>query len=124
MTKGKKALGTDPLNWLNRQDGEGQASGDLPGSDGSAAVLVLEDDLTIGRVGELRSCLADLLQADDVSLDAGSVSVVDTAGMQLMLGFVYDRIKAGRVTNWTGVSPAFAEVAGILGLADELGLEA
>lgn len=67
-----------------------------------------------------------LLAAEDSSgdfiVDAGAVERIDTAGLQLLLGFAARLRLVERRLVWGGLSPAFREVAGQLGLAQALAL--
>jgi anti-anti-sigma regulatory factor len=58
--------------------------------------------------------------SDELVIDAGDVSRVDAAGMQLAYAVVH--AARGRV-SWCATSPAFVDAARMLGLAHHLRLE-
>jgi len=58
----------------------------------------------------------------DFIVEAGAVERIDTAGLQLLLGFASRLRLMQRRLIWGSVSPAFRQSASQLGLAPALGL--
>jgi len=58
----------------------------------------------------------------DFTVDAGAVERIDTAGLQLLLGFAARLRVMERRLVWGAVSPAFRHGAAQLGLTGALGL--
>ena len=66
----------------------------------------------------------DAIRLPAVTIDAGAVERIDTAGMQLLVAFKRDRAANGLGTDWCDVKATLHEAANILGLAGHLGLPA
>lgn len=85
--------------------------------------IELDPVITISETQSLYKQLqAHLDRGGDVTLDARQVHMIDTAGLQLLLAFVLELKNENRSINWRGVSPAFKETAGLLGLTELLGI--
>lgn len=88
----------------------------------NAGSLALAADCSLPQAAALRAKLARLLtRASTVTLDAGAVTRIDTASLQLLTAFVRDRRNRGRAVVWRNLPPAFHEAAGLLGLSTVLG---
>jgi anti-anti-sigma regulatory factor len=90
-----------------------------------AATYDLGGDLTIRSVQAhkegLRALLAD---QGTVTLQAGAVEHVDTAGLQLVAAFVVQMLGAGRELHWNEPASPLTEAAASLGLTSALHLAA
>lgn len=99
-------------------------------NDGSAAKheqsslsIALESVVTISEAESLHKKLQGYLDlGGDLSIDAGQVHMIDTAGLQLLLAFVVELKNQNRSVKWLNVSPAFKETAELLGLTAPLGM--
>lgn len=88
-----------------------------------ADTLNLPDELTIAEVGDYHQRLLAMLAEDaGVALDAGAVTRVDTAWLQLLVVIQRALLEAGGGIQWAAVSEAFSESAVLLGLSEQLGL--
>ena len=61
--------------------------------------------------------------AGALSIDAGGVENVDTAGLQILIATRVALVEAGGELRWERVSPALAEAARLAGAAGVLGLD-
>lgn len=85
--------------------------------------LTIPADAGISSAKALRAMLAEHINdPQPVAIDAGSVTRISTASVQLLLAFVHCRNGAHRSTHWLAVSPALVESATWLGLAERLHL--
>ena len=86
--------------------------------------VVLDGRLDISRAGELRDRMLQVLEHnDDVELDAGGVTLVDSAALQVLLAFVRGCAARGMSIHWKTTSDALEEAVRLLGLAGLLGLD-
>lgn len=86
--------------------------------------IVLEPDLGIEAATRLRAQLAPALgQKKQVAVDAGAVSRLHGAAMQVLVAFVRAREAAGRKTRIQDPTPALRDAARAMGLASTLGLD-
>jgi len=95
----------------------------MPDSDSQITAMCLPSEMTIQTVaGQLQRMTIMLEDSKDIVLDAGSVSRVDTASLQLI--FVIQKILAdsGRSIHWQAVSSAFRDSAALTGLTEALAL--
>lgn len=91
--------------------------------DSSALNIALEAVVTISEAGKLKDQLQGYLDLGaDLTLDAGQVHMIDTAGLQLLLAFVVEVKNQNRSINWKSISPAFKETVELLGLMEPLGI--
>jgi anti-anti-sigma regulatory factor len=85
----------------------------------------LNSSLTIRDVSEL---IAELNQIDDdhnkVIFESEQLEKVDTAALQLLLGFYLFATNAGKKVIWNKPSEAFCHAAELLGLKEILNLKA
>jgi anti-anti-sigma regulatory factor len=83
----------------------------------------LGEHQSIRNVGELHRRLVSLgSHPEEIAIDAGEITKIDTAAMQTLVAFVRERCRRGLGLRWTGRSERFDEVAGGLGLVEPLGL--
>lgn len=85
--------------------------------------ITLSESIEISMIGELHQSLARAL-ADEraVVIDADKVEHIDTAGIQVLLGFVREIRSSGGSLKWQGVSKALRNAAELTGLGQELQL--
>ncbi len=89
------------------------------------STVALSQDLGIESTSDLKQQLAPhLAQAEELRLDAGQVSRVHTAAMQVLCAFVQARRQAGHSTVFDNVTDTFRDAARLLGVLQALGLEA
>ncbi|WP_313400112.1 STAS domain-containing protein [Stenotrophomonas sp.] len=89
------------------------------------STVALSQDLGIESTSDLKQQLAPhLAQAEELRLDAGQVSRVHTAAMQVLCAFVLARRQAGHSTVFDNVTDTFRDAARLLGVLQALGLEA
>jgi len=89
------------------------------------STVALSQDLGIESSSELKQQLAThLAQAGELRLDAGQVSRVHTAAMQVLCAFVLARRQAGHPTSFDNATDTFRDAARLLGVLQTLGLEA
>ncbi len=89
------------------------------------STVALSQDLGIESTSDLKQQLAPhLAQAEELRLDAGQVSRVHTAAMQVLCAFVLGRRQAGHNTVFDNVTDTFRDAARLLGVLQALGLEA
>lgn len=89
------------------------------------STVALSQDLGIESTSDLKQQLAPhLAQAGELRLDAGQVSRVHTAAMQVLCAFVLARRQAGLSTVFDNVTDTFRDAARLLGVLQALGLEA
>lgn len=91
-------------------------------TDVPAAALVLPDSLDIAQAAALHALLLPQLETPALSLGAGAVQRVHTAGVQVLASFVRTRSQAGRRTTWDAPSEILCRAAARLGLTALLGL--
>ncbi len=97
-----------------------------PSKNGENSLLsfVLEGALGIATVGELYHRLQPLLEQDqDIQIDAGAVTSVDTAVLQLFVAFVLAARASGLDVHWECPSQSLRQAVTLLGLERSLGLE-
>ncbi len=89
------------------------------------STVALSQDLGIESTSDLKQQLAPhLAKAGELRLDAGQVSRVHTAAMQVLCAFVLARRQAGHNTVFDNVTDTFRDAARLLGVLQALGLEA
>ena len=87
--------------------------------------LELASVCTLREAAELKSQLmAQVGQPGDVEIDATHVGKIDTAGLQLLLGFVRQLDADGRGLAWKQPNPELYRAAEQLGLVGALKLPA
>jgi anti-anti-sigma regulatory factor len=91
--------------------------------DNSRLSFVLEGALGIATVGELYHRLQPLLEQDqNIQIDAGAVTSVDTAVLQLFVAFVLATRASGLDVHWECPSQSLRQAVTLLGLERSLGL--
>lgn len=89
-------------------------------SQGAAACLAVEGDMTIYRAAELHPVLLDAVRTQDApALDLSSVTEFDCAGMQLLLVARREARRLGKRLALHGASPAVRDAFAMLGMTDE-----
>ena len=87
------------------------------------SMLKLEAQCTLRESIAFKAALLEQLELGrDVVLDAGSVSKVDTAGLQLLVAFVRQLRAGGRTLSWQAVTPELQRAAAQLDLLDLIGI--
>ena len=123
MATNKSALGADPLTWLNDSDQAGKSlrspgvDTNQPVSEVPKEVFMLDEALTVATVASTKQKLLEHYDKDLV-IDLGTVSMVDTAGIQLLLSLVSSKEDV-RLIN---ASDKFEDACNLLGLADVFSL--
>jgi anti-anti-sigma regulatory factor len=82
------------------------------------AHMTLASVLDAAHGDELRASLNELIEnPQPVTLDAGEVERVDTAGLQVLAAFVTTRRSQGRAIEWQKISPELRRATELLGLS-------
>ena len=88
-------------------------------SQGAAACLAVEGEMTIYRAAELHPVLLETVRKLDApALDLSSVTEFDCAGMQLLLVARREARRLGKDLALHGASPAVRDAFALLGLTD------
>ena len=145
MTSKKKGtIGFDPLAWMKGPSLESTEpslesgvrsleskakmthGAGVPTQDSSLqtpdSVVVLGDSLTIEQSAAMHAELGRHLGAKNVVLDAGSLTRVDTAGLQLLTAFIRAAEGRGARVEWRAPQAALRESARRIGLEGALHL--
>jgi anti-anti-sigma factor len=86
-------------------------------SQGAAACLAVEGEMTIYRAAELKPALLDAVRASAApALDLSSVTEFDCAGLQLLLVARREAARLGRHLALRGASPAVRDACALLGV--------
>ena len=134
--KKDSVIGFDPLAWMKEASRESgvvspeskpRESGGSPSTHDSRlsthdSVVALGDTLTIEQVGAVHAELAGRLGEKQLLLDAGSLTRVDTAGLQLLAAFIHTAESRGACVEWRAPQPALREAARPIGLEGALRL--
>jgi anti-anti-sigma regulatory factor len=84
----------------------------------------LAPELTIREAGELQQRLLALLDGGGaVRLDASGVTLIDTAGLQLLAALATGLRVEGRELQWAKVSDTLRDAAQRTGLSQPLGID-
>lgn len=127
-------IGVDPLAWLSDEEKESvlnnnqESSSDVNTEDQSQAgttyTVKLNSALTIRDVSGL---MEELDQIDDahneVVFESEQLEKIDTAALQLLLGFYLFATDAGKKVIWNKPSEALCHAVELLGLKDILNLK-
>ncbi len=127
-------IGVDPLAWLSDEEKESvlnnnqTSQSDVDGGDqnqvANTYTVNLNSALTIRDVSEL---MDELNQIDDkhneVIFESEQLEKVDTAALQLLLGFYLFATDAGKKVIWNKPSEALCHAVEILGLKEILNLK-
>lgn len=142
--KKKNAIGFDPLAWMKSGSEpaatvhepkvesrapektacnvQPAAQENKPAATVSMGTIALGDSLTIEQVGALYADLTGRLGEMHLVLDAGSLTRIDTAGLQLLTAFVRAAEGRGARVEWRAPQPALRECARRIGLEGALRL--
>ncbi len=133
-TKDKTNLiGVDPLAWLSEEEKisvlneniEAVTTGDsVVEEKGNAPYLIkLQSSITIRDIAELMEELNNI-SPDETELvfESDQVEKVDTAALQLLLGFYLFAIEGGKKVIWDKPSEAFCHAVELLGMKDIVNL--
>jgi anti-anti-sigma factor len=86
-------------------------------SQGAAACLAVEGEMTIYRAAELHPVLLDAVRTHDApALDLSEVTEFDCAGMQLLLVARREAQRLGKQLVLQGASPAVLDAFALLGM--------
>jgi anti-anti-sigma factor len=89
-------------------------------SQGAAACLAVEGEMTIYRAAELHPVLLDAVRTIDApALDLSEVTEFDCAGMQLLLAARREARRLGKELVLQGASPAVRDAFALLGMTAE-----
>ena len=89
-------------------------------SQGAAACLAVEGEMTIYRAAELHPVLLDAVRTHDApALDLSEVTEFDCAGMQLLLVARREAQRLGKALVLRGASPAVCDAFAMLGMSAE-----
>jgi anti-anti-sigma regulatory factor len=89
------------------------------------STVQLGDDLGIENSADLKQKLVPLLASDaELRLDAGQVSRIHTASVQVLCAFIDTRRKDGKRTVFEACNDTFRDAVRLLGVGDALGLPA
>jgi anti-anti-sigma factor len=88
-------------------------------SQGAAACLAVEGEMTIYRAAELHPMLLEAVRTHDApALDLSDVTEFDSAGMQLLLVARREAQRLGRQLTLRGTSPAVRDAFALLGMTE------
>ena len=88
------------------------------------ACIALPANCSIRDAAQLKATLLELLPQATVTIDAGALERIDTAGVQLLVAFTRDRAAKGFGTEWRGANATLHDAVHALGLAGHCGLPA
>jgi anti-anti-sigma regulatory factor len=84
--------------------------------------VVLNEQVRISGVAELKSLLEKYLHRKRLTIDASKVKKIDTSAMQLLTAFALEAGNRSVKINWQSPSLRFLETARLLGLTVPLDL--
>jgi anti-anti-sigma regulatory factor len=128
-------IGVDPLAWLsdeekdsvlnNKQRTQSELDADDEIQSGTTYTVNLNSALTIRDVSELMDELNQINNNhSEVIFESEQLEKVDTAALQLLLGFCLFATDAGKKVIWNKPSEAFCHAVELLGLNEILNLKA
>jgi len=142
--KKKGSIGFDPLAWMKGGSEPAEATREAkaesrapvetprhvqpaapenkPAAQVSPGSIALGDSLTIEQVAALHADLSSRLGEKNLVLEAGSLTRVDTAGLQLLTAFIRAAEGRGARVEWRAPQPALRESARRIGLEGALHL--
>ena len=89
-------------------------------SQGAAACLAVEGEMTIYRAAELKPALLDTVRTHDApTLDLSAVTEFDSAGLQLLMMARREAARLGKRLGLRGASPCVLDAFALLGLTPE-----
>ena len=87
--------------------------------------IMLPEELSIAEAVECyRFLISRMEQGGNIELDAGSLTRIDAASIQLLLVVQRALGEAGHTLRWRSVSPMLKESVALLGMSECLALEA
>ncbi len=90
--------------------------------DNGLCKLRIEGELTIYNALQIRDGLLEhLASSQDVEVDLGGVSEMDTAGFQLLLAAKREGARLGKTVRYVSHSPAALEVIDLYNMAAQFG---
>ena len=85
--------------------------------------FVLDKKITIKCIDDFESKLNfDIAITKEVIFDGGEVEIIDTAGLQVLVGVVNKAKAASKNISWSGASDELKQLSSVLALNDHLGL--
>ena len=84
--------------------------------------IALAGMCTVREAAALKQALMQLMEKQEVVIDASNLERIDTAAVQLLCAFVRDRAAASRKVSWAGESATLRDAARLLGVSDMLAL--
>jgi anti-sigma B factor antagonist len=86
-------------------------------SQGAAACLAVEGEMTIYRAAELKPALLEAVRTHDApALDLSAVTEFDSAGLQLLLAARREAARLGKQLAIPAASPAVRDAFALLGM--------
>jgi anti-anti-sigma factor len=86
-------------------------------SQGAAACLAVEGEMTIYRAAELKPVLLEAVRTHETpAFDLSAVTEFDSAGLQLLLASRAEAARLGKQLSVSAASPAVRDVFALLGL--------
>lgn len=87
------------------------------------ARYLLPGNMEIAALGPVHAELVEMEASNDgpFVLDGANLSVIDTAGLQLLISFVSSVKSSGRKVSWDNYSVQAYQLANELGVVDQLG---
>ena len=116
----------ETVAWITSalSDDVGDAESVAPLLDVSNTV-VLEGNFTIADAESMHQQLNAVLHSHhEITIEAGSLSRIDAAGVQLLYAFVSSAKLMGAVLTWASISDELRDSVKVLGLSQEMGLDA
>jgi anti-anti-sigma regulatory factor len=120
-------IGVDPLAWLSEEEKETlqnhnnettENNGDGE-QENSSCLIKLNSAITIRDVSDLLEELNNIsADKNELIFESNMVERVDTAALQLLLGFYLFAIDAGKKVVWDKPSEALCKAVNMLGLND------
>jgi anti-anti-sigma regulatory factor len=100
-----------------------EAAPSAPVKKSKTARFVLPANMEIAALGPVHAELAALEASNDgpFVLDGANLSVIDTAGLQLLISFVSAVQGSGKKISWDNYSVQAYQLASELGVVDQLG---
>ncbi len=129
-------IGVDPLAWLSEEEKSAledaattnvktDSATSTTSDVGNAGVIKLQSSLTISDINELVEQLNNIdKEQAELVLDAADVERIDTAALQLLVGYFLLAINDGKKVNWKDPSDKLVNSAKLLGLTETMQLAA
>ena len=129
----KNLIGVDPLAWLSEEEKQSVLNEDKGSNDEKATgnspessfTINLPTAITIRNVSELMDELNDIDDKhQELIFEAENIERIDTAALQLILGFYLFSTNAGKKVIWNNPSPTLQNAVEILGLKEIINVNA